>query len=138
QTALLSQPRITMPQPDLVIFDCDGVLVDSEIVAARVEAELITVAGYEISAEEIAETYAGLTFKDILMSIEERSGMPFQISLIDRAEELVDQRLRRDVRAIEGVHEAVAAVTAPRCICSNSRTERIEFMLERTRLLPLF
>jgi len=59
-----------MPQPDLVIFDCDGVLVDSEIIAARVEAELITLAGYEISAEEIAETYAGLTFKDILMRIE--------------------------------------------------------------------
>lgn len=37
-----------MPQPDLVIFDCDGVLVDSEIIAARVEAELLTLAGYEI------------------------------------------------------------------------------------------
>ncbi len=130
--------RIAMPQPDLVIFDCDGVLVDSEIIAARVEAELITAAGFEISAEEIAGSYAGLTFKDILMSIEERAGVPFQIALIDRAEELVDQRLKRDVRAIEGVHEAVAGVTAPRCICSNSRTERIEFMLERTRLLPLF
>jgi hypothetical protein len=34
--------RIAMPQPDLVIFDCDGVLVDSEIIAARIEAELLT------------------------------------------------------------------------------------------------
>ena len=42
------------------------------------------------------------------------------------------------MRAIEGAHEAVAAVTAQRCICSNSRTERIEFMLEKTRLLPFF
>jgi HAD superfamily hydrolase (TIGR01509 family) len=138
QTAPSFQPRIVMPQPDLVIFDCDGVLVDSEIIAARVEAELITAAGFEISAEEIAQTYAGLTFKDILMSIEERSGVAFQIALIDRAETLVGQRLKRDVRAIEGVHEAVASITAPRCICSNSRSERIEFMLERTRLLPLF
>ncbi|MBN9244806.1 MAG: HAD family hydrolase [Mesorhizobium sp.] len=127
-----------MPQPELVIFDCDGVLVDSEIIAARVEAELITAAGFEISAEEIASSYAGLTFKDILLSIEERAGIPFQIALIDRAEDLVDQRLKRDVRAIEGVHEAVASIAVPRCICSNSRTERIEFMLERTRLLPLF
>ena len=127
-----------MPQPDLVIFDCDGVLVDSEIIAARVEAELITLAGYEISAEEIAESYAGLTFKDILMRIEEKSKIPFQASLIDRAEELVDRKLRSDVRAIEGVREAVASVTAQRCICSNSRSERIEFMLERVHLLPLF
>lgn len=130
--------RIAMPQPDLVIFDCDGVLVDSEIVAARVEAELLTSAGFEISAEEIFETYAGLTFKDIMLRLEEKSHIPFQASLIDRAEELVDRKLRADVRVIDGAHEAVAAVTAPRAVCSNSRTERIEFMLEKVRLLPFF
>jgi HAD superfamily hydrolase (TIGR01509 family) len=127
-----------MPQPDLVIFDCDGVLVDSEILAARVEADLITKAGYETTAEEIAETYAGLTFKDILMAIEEKAGIPFQIAMIDQAEALIDRKLRNEVRAIEGVGQAIARVAAPRCICSNSRTERIEFMLERTGLLPLF
>ena len=114
-----------MSLPDLVIFDCDGVLVDSEIIAARVEAELLTLAGYEISAEEYAETYAGLTFKDIMMRVEAKSAIPFQASMIDRAEELVDRKLRSDVRAIDGVREAVAAVTAPRCVCSNSRSERI-------------
>lgn len=127
-----------MPQPDLVIFDCDGVLVDSEIVAARVEAELLTSAGFEISAEEIFETYAGLTFKDIMLRLEEKSEIPFQASLIDRAEELVDRKLRSDVRIIDGAREAVAAVTAPRAVCSNSRTERVEFMLEKVRLLPFF
>ncbi|CDX46086.1 conserved hypothetical protein [Mesorhizobium plurifarium] len=127
-----------MPQPDLVIFDCDGVLVDSEIVAARVEAELLTSAGFEISAEEIFETYAGLTFKDIMLRLEEKSEIPFQASLIDRAEELVDRKLRADVRIIDGAREAVAAVTAPRAVCSNSRTERVEFMLEKVRLLPFF
>lgn len=127
-----------MPQPDLVIFDCDGVLVDSEIVAARIEAELLTSAGFEISAEELAETYAGLTFKDIMMRVEEKSQIPFQASLIDRAEELVDRKLRADVRIIDGAREAVAAVTAPRAVCSNSRAERVEFMLEKVRLLPFF
>lgn len=127
-----------MPQPDLVIFDCDGVLVDSEIIAARVEAELLTSAGFEISAEEIFETYAGLTFKDIMLRLEEKSEIPFQASLIDRAEELVDRKLRSDVRIIDGAREAVAAVTAPRAVCSNSRTERVEFMLEKVRLLPFF
>jgi len=127
-----------MLKPELVIFDCDGVLVDSEIVAARVEAEMLTASGFEISTEELVEKYAGLTFKDILIRVEEISRIPFQISLIGRAEELVDKRLRTEVRAIEGVHEAVAAVPVPFCIGSNSRTERIELMLEKTRLLPLF
>ena len=52
-----------MSQPDLVIFDCDGVLVDSEIIAASVEAELLTAAGFPITGEEISELYAGLTFR---------------------------------------------------------------------------
>src|SRR4051794_12788157 len=72
--------RNSISAMDLVIFDCDGVLVDSEIIASRVEAELITQAGYEISAEEISEGYAGLTFKDILLRIEEKARIPFQAS----------------------------------------------------------
>lgn len=127
-----------MPQPDLVIFDFDGVLVDSEIVAARVEAELITQAGYEITAEELSELYSGLTFKDILMRIEEVAAIPFQASLIDQAEDLVDKRLRADTRMIEGARDAVASVTASRCICSNSHADRIGFMAERTGLAPFF
>ena len=43
---------------DLVIFDCDGVLVDSEIVAARVEAEMLSAAGFDIAPEELARRYA--------------------------------------------------------------------------------
>lgn len=127
-----------MASIDLVIFDCDGVLVDSEIIAARVEAELLTAAGYPIEAEELAISYAGLTFRDIMLRIEQESQQLFKASLIDEAEKLVDRRLRAEVRAVEGAHEAVAAVTAPRCICSNSSAARLQAMLERTRLLPFF
>ena len=127
-----------MTTADLVIFDLDGVLVDSEIIAARVEADLLTKSGYPISAEELTELYAGLTFKDIMLRIEEVSSIPLKASLIDEAEAQVDRRLRSDVRAIDGAPQAVAAVKAPKCICSNSRAERIKFMLERTRLGPYF
>jgi HAD superfamily hydrolase (TIGR01509 family) len=123
---------------DLVIFDCDGVLVDSEVIAARVEAELLAAAGYEISAEDLAERYAGLTFTDILLSIEKQAAIPFQASLIDQAEVLVDKRLANEVRAIEGAQAAVASVKVPRCVCSNSTDHRLEAMLERTRLKPFF
>jgi HAD superfamily hydrolase (TIGR01509 family) len=127
-----------MPQPDLVIFDCDGVLVDSEIIAARVEAELLTQAGFEISAEEVAEQYAGLTFKDILLKVEEKAAIPFQATLIDQAEALIDRRLKKEVRMIDGANKAAAGVLGKRCICSNSRTERIEISLNRSNLMPLF
>ncbi len=127
-----------MPQPDLVIFDCDGVLVDSEIVAARVDAEVITKAGFAIEPEEVAERFAGLTFPDILMEIEKLAAIPLQASLIDEERKLLDQRLAREVRAIDGVREAVARVTAPRCICSNSTPDRLEMMLKKTGIKPLF
>ncbi|PSJ62490.1 HAD family hydrolase [Kumtagia ephedrae] len=127
-----------MNQPDLVIFDFDGTLVDSEIIAARVEADLLTRAGFPITGEEMCVRYAGLTFKDIMLRIEEEAHVPLQASLIGEAEVLVDRKLRAEVRMIDGARAAVAAVGAKRCICSNSRTERIRFMLEKTGLDHLF
>lgn len=126
-----------MPQPDLVIFDCDGVLVDSEIIAARVDADLLTEAGYPIDAEEVAALYSGLTFRDILLRVEAVAGIPLKASLIDQAETELDRRLR-DVRAIDGAAAAVASVEVPRCICSNSSPERLELTLTVTGLKPLF
>jgi beta-phosphoglucomutase-like phosphatase (HAD superfamily) len=67
-----------MPSPELVIFDCDGVLVDSEIIAARAEAEMLAKAGFEITPEDLARDYAGLTFRDILLRIEKEEGRTFQ------------------------------------------------------------
>ena len=127
-----------MPQPELVIFDCDGVLADSEIIAARVEAEMLTSAGFSITAEELAQAYSGLTFKDILLRIEQEAAVPFQATLLDDVEKRVDQRLAREVRAIEGAHEAVAWVRGKRCVCSNSGRARVETTLARTRLAPFF
>ena len=113
-------------------------LVDSEVIASRVGADVITAAGYEISGEELSQLYAGLTFKDILLKIEEVAAIPLSASLIDEAEKLVDQRLRAELRAIEGAREAVASVKGKRSICSNSRADRIAFMAEKTGLAPLF
>jgi HAD superfamily hydrolase (TIGR01509 family) len=130
--------RKDMSDIDLVIFDCDGVLVDSEVICARVEAELITAAGHAIEADEIMRLYAGLTFKDMLLRIERETGHVFSAALIDEAEPLIDARLAAEVTAIEGVHEAVESVTKPRCICSNSTSHRLQSMLSRTGILPLF
>lgn len=127
-----------MPSPELVIFDCDGVLVDSEIIAARVEAEMLSAAGFTITPEELAMSYAGLTFREIMARIEKEAEIPFQLSMVEDAEKRVDARLNKEVRAIEGAHEAVMGVTGKRAICSNSSTKRLTAMLTRTRLLPFF
>jgi HAD superfamily hydrolase (TIGR01509 family) len=127
-----------MPQPELVIFDCDGVLVDSEIIAARIDTELLREAGVEIEVEDFISRYAGLTFTETALRVEKDYGVPLQASIIDRSRKLLDERLGREVQAIEGARAAVLSVRGPRCVCSNSPTERLEAMLGRTGLLPLF
>lgn len=123
---------------DLTLFDCDGVLVDSEIIAAKVESKLLTEAGYPISVEEMGERFAGMTWKNILLSIEKEVDIPLSASLIDKSEQLLDQRLAREVKAIEGVQYALARITGPRCICSNSSSQRLDMMLTKVGLKEFF
>jgi HAD superfamily hydrolase (TIGR01509 family) len=123
---------------DLIIFDCDGVLVDSEIIAAQVESRLLTEAGYPISVEEMGERFAGLTWKDILLAVEKEADIPLSASLLDKSEKLLDARLARDVKIIEGVKFALARLTTQRCICSNSSSARLDMMLTKVGLKPYF
>lgn len=127
-----------MPGFDLIIFDCDGVLVDSEIIAAEVESKLLTEAGYPIQAGELAERFAGLTWKNILLEVEREAEIPLQASLLGKSEKLLDERLARSVKGIEGAGAAIAAIDLPRCICSNSSDKRLELMLKRVRLWDRF
>ncbi|CAN7200923.1 MULTISPECIES: HAD family hydrolase [Neorhizobium] len=123
---------------DLIIFDCDGVLVDSEIIAAQVESRLLTEAGYPISVEEMGERFAGMTWKNILLAVEKEADIPLSASLLDKSETILDARLARDVKIIDGVKFALARLTTQRCICSNSSTHRLDVMLEKVGLKPYF
>ncbi len=123
---------------DLILFDCDGVLVDSEIIAAKVESQLLTEAGYPISVEEMGERFAGMTWKNILLAIEKEADIPLSASLLDKSEKLLDARLERDVKIIEGVKFALARLTTQRCICSNSSSARLDMMLTKVGLKPYF
>ncbi|MDI6834955.1 HAD family hydrolase [Ciceribacter thiooxidans] len=123
---------------ELTIFDCDGVLVDSEIIAARVESKLLNEAGYPISVEEMGERFAGMTWKNILLSVEKEIDIPLSASLLDKSETLLDQRLAREVKIIEGVAFALSRIEGPRCICSNSSVHRLDSMLTKVGLKEHF
>lgn len=129
-----------MPQIDLVIFDCDGVLVDSEYLAAQIESELLAIEGYEITPEELSERYAGLIFLDILKEIEKQSDVPLSVSLIEKVPELFKKRMKDELLGIDGAREAVEAVAKlyPYCICSNSKGQDIKHMLTIVGLYDLF
>ena len=123
---------------DLIIFDCDGVLVDSEIIAADVESTLLTQAGYPISIEEMGERFAGMTWQNILLQVEREASIPISASLLDKSEKLLDMRLEKEVQAIAGVEAALARLDLKRCICSNSSSARLDMMLGKVGLGRLF
>lgn len=125
-------------EPELIIFDCDGVLVDSEFLAAQVESQLLTETGYPIEPEEIAERFAGLTWTDILLQVERESGLPISASLIDASRDLLNKRLREELQVIDGVEKAVSALRYPKCIASNSTSDMLKMMLEQSTLYSQF
>lgn len=122
----------------LFAFDCDGVLVDSEIIASQVDAEILTEAGYEITAEDVTRRFAGLTSKAIHDVIEAELGRPLPEDFLARQKEELDRRLASDLQAVPGVAEMLDRIEGPRCVCSNSTNERLRLSLEKTGLYDRF
>jgi HAD superfamily hydrolase (TIGR01509 family) len=122
----------------LVIFDCDGVLVDSEIIAARVNVELLGEAGFQITANEAAARFAGMSDEQIFSAAEAEMGRAIPEELLARCESEIDRRLEDEVEAVAGAYEMLDALDAARCICSNSGMGRLAITLERTGLYDWF
>ena len=122
----------------LLAFDCDGVLVDSEVIAAAVDAELLTQVGYAITPEEVTRRFAGLTSRAIHDIIEAELGHPLPESFLVMQREELDRRLARDLKAVPGAAELLDRLDGPRCVCSNSTNERLKLSLEKTGLWDRF
>jgi HAD superfamily hydrolase (TIGR01509 family) len=122
----------------LIIFDCDGVLVDSEIIAHTLLAQMMTDLGHPMTTAEAVQKFAGRSLADTLSLIEASLGRSIPDDLGQRYGRLLLQRLRHDLKPIAGVKAAVAALPYPRCVASSSSLERIRLSLEATGLASLF
>ena len=122
----------------LIIFDCDGVLVDSEIIAHTLLAQMMTALGHPMTTAEAVQKFAGRSLADTLSLIEASLGRSIPDDLGQRYGRLLLQCLRHDLKPIAGVKAAVAALPYPRCVASSSSLERIRLSLEATGLASLF
>ncbi|WP_421724564.1 HAD family hydrolase [Bauldia sp.] len=122
----------------LIMFDCDGVLVDSEIIAARVDSEDLAEVGFEITPEEVVRRFAGLTFADIIEVVEAEIGRRIDPSFHANQKKKLSQRLAEEVEAVPGIIDLLDNLDGPRCVCSNSSTERLKIMMQRTDLWDRF
>jgi HAD superfamily hydrolase (TIGR01509 family) len=122
----------------LFAFDCDGVLVDSEIIAAEVDSKLLTEAGFKISPSEVTQRFAGLTSGAIHDIVEREIGRSLPADFLERQKAELDGRLARDLKAVPGVEAMLDRIDWPRCICSNSSTERLTLELNKVQLIDRF
>lgn len=122
----------------LLIFDCDGVLVDSEVLANAALAELMTALGRPMTTDEAIGIFTGRQLRDVMALAEDLLQRPIPPDLGERAGAAMLERFRRELKAIAGVREAIAALPGTRCVASSSTRARIELSLEVTGLAPLF
>jgi HAD superfamily hydrolase (TIGR01509 family) len=127
--------------PGLVIFDCDGVLVDTERIAIPIDVAVLTELGWSMTEEEVIERFLGRSSADVDREIEDRLGHPLppEVSLD------VDRRYReafeRDLTAVDGVHlvlDALDRASVPNCVASSGTHEKMRFTLGLTGLLEYF
>lgn len=123
---------------DLLIFDCDGVLIDSEYLFSQIAADLITQAGYPIDHESLSREYSGLVPLEILKKIESKSSIPFSYQLVSQMEKTFIDRMQTDLHPIKGIHEALEKLTIPYCICSNASLKNLEDVLKLVGLFDFF
>lgn len=123
---------------DLVAFDCDGVLVDSELISNGLLAEMMTELGHPMTTAAAIRTFAGRSLTDILALAAGILGREVPDELGQAYGRRLSDRLARDLKPVEGVNAAVAALPYRRCVASSSSFERIRLSLDVTGLTPLF
>jgi HAD superfamily hydrolase (TIGR01509 family) len=130
-----------MQDLQLVIFDCDGVLVDSLAIACGVLARMLTVEGLPTTLAEARRDYQELLLADVVLRVEEKLGRPLPRDWLERYEHDRAEAFRRDLTAVEGAAEAVRCVSAAGiavCVASQGKLAKTRLSLDLTGLLDLF
>ncbi|MBD2747170.1 HAD family hydrolase [Microvirga sp. BT688] len=122
----------------LLIFDCDGVLVDSEALACEIDAQILTRIGLPYSADDIARKFVGVSFKDMVARLEAEHDCTLPVDLGAQLDSALFAKFETDLKPIEGVRKAILSLPYPRCVASSSTPERIALSLRITGLSDLF
>lgn len=123
---------------ELVIFDCDGVLVDSERIAARVQVALGAEFGWPLTEAEVIDRFIGRSSASIREQITERLGSRTADLWWDRFEESHREEVDNGLSAVEGLPEALDAIALPTCVASSGSHEKMRHTLGRTGLYERF
>ncbi|MBN9336181.1 HAD-IA family hydrolase [Devosia sp.] len=122
----------------LVIFDCDGVLIDSEPIASRTLATALQDAGIAISAEEALRVFTGNSEPAIRKMCADDYGLADVDGTFSKWHEALEHAFATDLLPMRGMVDLVAQLDLPKCVASNSRTRRLQQSLGNTALWEIF
>ncbi|GAA2022662.1 hypothetical protein GCM10009819_01630 [Agromyces tropicus] len=131
-------------RPDVdvfVVFDCDGVLVDSERLVQRAEMQLIAELGWPITIEEVRSEHLGRSTAAVMANIERRIGRSVPADFVRRRDEMLTESFTTELQIVPGVPEALDALDAAgyrSCIASSGSHDRMRLTLGRVGLRERF
>ncbi len=128
-------------RPELVIFDCDGVLVDSERLAVKIEVEVFAELGWQLTPLEVAERFLGVSDADYVAMIEGEMGRELPEGWLSGVNERLRQAFEEKLEPVAGVEAALTALAAAGlecCVASSGRPEKIRHSLALTGLSEHF
>jgi HAD superfamily hydrolase (TIGR01509 family) len=124
--------------PELIIFDCDGVLLDSEVIACRVDAACLAEVGIEMAADEVMDRYLGISAAAMCTDIERRMACVLPPDFAARLHRRTAAAFDSELEPMPGVEAALKALPQRRCVASSSAPERLRHALSLTGLLSYF
>lgn len=122
----------------LVIFDCDGVLVDSETLGNDVLAEMLAIHGHQISGDESKNRFRGFQFTKCLEILEQETGIRLPESFEADFRLRMSSVFREQLQPLEGARRLVESMQVPFCVASSGPRTKIEENLRTTNLYPHF
>ena len=127
-----------MAKFDLVIFDCDGVLVDSERLASQVWCQFLAEHDVHMTKEDLGEKYAGMTDAALAEAMRREHGVQFEGNVPLQIEGRCNILFDLELQAIDGVNHVIEKVDGLKCVCTNANLRRLERSLKMTSLIDYF
>jgi HAD superfamily hydrolase (TIGR01509 family) len=123
---------------ELIIFDSDGVLVDSEKIALAVLVRAAADEGASIGVDEAIRLFRGVKFADCVLEIERRSGHSVREDFVAKVRRETALAFDVELKPVEGIHAALAEITIPVCVASNGPMSKLKHTLRLTKLSSRF
>ncbi|MEM6763871.1 MAG: HAD-IA family hydrolase [Bacteroidota bacterium] len=121
-----------------IFFDCDGVLVDSEIIANRVWVQRLERMGLSMTEKTFIQTYAGKREEEVRRQIQAEYGLTFEEDFLENILKELDERIHAELQAVAGMRELVFSITIPKSVVSNSSQYQAKRSLQLTGMWEAF